>query len=322
MTQDAVHLRPEAIPLTWSELDKSQRRAFRQLLAILNEARADLDKQPLVKKDQKQAWTPWIDESRKVRVALLSGERGTGKTTVLLSLIEAFKEGTLSPPDVPEDLRTAFADLRNRLVWLDLLDMSPLPSSTNLFAAILARIENRLLRRTGAPEDVGPIGSFDDSGLLEPSAIYQSALSQFARLQNDVALAWEGNLRQRAGSLDPSQYAMEVMTAERVRLSMNERLNRTLEALAKEHFQGTTVKDPLFALPIDDFDLNPLQCLDLLNLLRIISVPRLLFIVLGNFEMAELVVTVKLAGEMQELGGSPSGSPSGTASIPMQPSII
>jgi hypothetical protein len=49
-------------------------------------------------------------------------------------------------------------------------------------------------------------------------------------------------------------------------------------------------RNPLFVLPIDDLDLNPTACLAVLNLLRVVSVPRLFTVVLGDLEVAEVVV--------------------------------
>jgi len=66
---------------------------------------------------------------------------------------------------------------------------------------------------------------------------------------------------------------------------------------------GTGICDPLFVLPVDDFDLNPARCLELLQLLRILSVPRLFALVLGNTDQAEMMLAFKIAGEFHRLAG-------------------
>jgi hypothetical protein len=302
MNERPVYLRPEAIPLPWPDLDPVQRHALAKLIAMLKEALDDLAGPPIPARPE---WMPWLDYSRKVRLALLTGERGTGKTTVLLSLLRALDKGELTGRDIPGDITQALTALRPRLICLEPLDMAPLPRPTNLLAAILARVEARLTPAGPPGEHTWASPCQAPTDFLPPTDAYHTALAKFTRLQTDVALAWEGNLATRAGSLDPTQYAMEVMRAEHVRLSLNERLTDVLEAVA-ELLRGTIARDPLFIIPIDDFDLNPLHCLELLDLLRIISVRRLFFILLGDLQLADLVCTIRTAGDMVKLAARPS----------------
>src|SRR5262245_39881816 len=86
------------------------------------------------------------------------------------------------------------------------------------------------------------------------------------------------------------------MRTERARLSLYENLSEVLDRLAR-YESG----NPLFILPIDDFDLNPPVCLGLLQLLRMISVPRLFTFVLGDVDMAEVVLNLKLSSALAEV---------------------
>jgi hypothetical protein len=228
---------------------------------------------------------------RRTRTAFLAGGRGTGKTTVLTSLMRDTESGKHDENQVSTDVQSILR-VRGRIVWLETLDMEPLPRNTNLLAAILIRLEDAA-RRYGASPEVG-----EPRGLLEPSSEYHQALLELQRLQTDVALAWDGNLHERQGQLDPDAYAVEMMRTERARLSLNQRFGDTLHRLAKYVFRRQEIRDPLFVLTVDDFDLNPPNCLDLLRVLRLISVPRLFTIMMGDLEVANNVLALKLSDDL------------------------
>ena len=129
-----------------------------------------------------------------------------------------------------------------------------------------------------------------------PHPDYRNAMLELQRLQANIALAWGGNLAARQGHLDPDSFAVEVIRTERARLSLHNNLEMVLDQLAR-----STSRSPLFILPIDDFDLNPPACLDLLRLLRMISVPRLFTVVLGDVDVAETILSLNLAGSVAQV---------------------
>ena len=301
------HLRVEAGAAQWQECDEAQQQAYLRIAEMIAEAIRDMP--PLDAPPREQ------DAVRRSRSAFVIGGRGTGKTTVLDTLRRDSQPRTrrdekLTPvrPGLDDRGRrrqqewaTQRQDLlqqiRGRVVWLETLDMEPLPPETNLLASILVRLE-------AAAKGFGGEGAAATRkprltrGLIEPSSDYHSALLDLQRLQNDVALAWEGNLRERRGSLDPDAYAVEVMRVETSRLSLNSKFDDTLRKLAQNVFRGRDVDDVLFILPVDDFDLNPPICLDLLRLLRLISIPRLFTIALGDLNVASTVMSLKLSNDL------------------------
>jgi hypothetical protein len=111
-------------------------------------------------------------------------------------------------------------------------------------------------------------------------------------------LAWEGDLRGRRHLLNPDDLALEVMRYEKAHLSLTENLDSVLHQLAALPFTGGTIRNPLFVLPVDDFDLNPPACLDLLRVLRMLALPRLFFLVLGDLDVANVLLNLKLSAEL------------------------
>src|SRR4051812_31645490 len=311
-------LRPEARPLPRRRLNASQQEVFLRILQAMDEARSDLDRAERSSDNGRTSTPPpnllqQTDRFRSSRLIFLSGQRGTGKSTVLISLFDAFlnsydkrfkddgdeseggdkasktnKQEAQTPASQTESL---VQGLRRRIIWLDPLDMEPLPHPTNLLAAILARVDRAVTRFVVSAGD-----SPRPSGLLNLGS-GERALHDLRKLAADAAIAWDGNIQKRAGSLDPDSYAEEVTRVEEARLGINGRLDATLDGLAGELERTREVKNPLFVLPVDDFDLNPVRALDLLHLIRMISSPRLFILVLGDVRMAEVMFNLKKSGE-------------------------
>ncbi len=315
MTEKTYHLRAEAVPFSWAGLTKSQKAAFYDIATILNETIKKL-KPPSEEKDRYEEWkfhqSPFqIDANRSSRMVLLSGERGAGKTSVLISLLYATTQHskwleyypTDNTPDEDktpqyENLPTILEKIKNRIVWLETIDLEALTRTTNLLGSILIRIENAI-SRTNRKNASKPFDFI--TGALERTGPEEDPVAVLQKLKRDIALAWDGNIAERGAHLDPEPYAMEIFEAEEARLRFTDRLGWVLAALAEKFVPKNNIENPLFILPIDDFDLNPERATDLLRLLRMLSVPRLFFMILGKRSLAEVIMSLHRAGKMGEL---------------------
>lgn len=290
-----MQLRPEARPASWEELDRMQRSAFATLIAMLDEAVKRLPRIPARSEDDPSAW---LSNNRTSKTVFVSGQRGSGKTTLLASIIKHTLLNSVPPKDADQKTQERTSSLSQRVVWLEPLDMETMPTAANLLSAILARIDDSVRRFSHGTRDPETEPDYRPRGLLTAGPNYHDALLQLQRLQTDSALAWESNLYARQSQLDADTYAVEVARGERARLWINKKLEDALDALAEDVFRGSGIHSPLFVLPVDDVDLNPLACLELLRLLRMISVPRLFTILLGDVQVADLVLTLKLSNDL------------------------
>ena len=285
-------LRPEANSFSWEELNRSQRDAFSKITQLLADATAKVD---AVKQEtsSRRVARPILDEDRCNRTVMLSGDRGMGKTSLLLTLQRALWEEGKNSKSNWEKSGESFSKIKNRIVWLETLDMETIPAPANLLVAILARIDRSVTQSKA-----------DSKSRTQNSANeLDYVLRDLRGLMTNASLAWDGNIDARAPNLDPDSYASEVLRAEVARLSINSGLDQIMNNIAlTASFQG--VENPIFVLPVDDFDLNPLRCLELLRLLRMISVPRLFSIVLGDAGMAEKVLGLKLTGDLARISSS------------------
>ncbi len=308
--------RPEAQPFNIKHLSKSQNEAMIALLQ--NIAHATNNVPTKEKQEERNPRIITMEDDRPNRIVLLSGGRGSGKTSVLYTLIKAFREvdachspcsrescaksdnpfwnGSDRGGDICSTIKKD--ELQKRVVWLQTLDMETLPSPTNLLAAIFSRIGEAVdrFREFDASMESTSRFRFD----MYPDG--QDTMLEFARLQQDVALAWNGNLEQRAAAVDPDVYAVEVLRTEHSRFKLNKRLSWIMDNIAKK-FLFPDGERSIFILPVDDFDMNPDRCLELIRLLRLISVPRLFTIILGDDKIIRDVVNINVVATLATVRG-------------------
>ena len=132
-------------------------------------------------------------------MAFLQGDRGTGKSTVLLSLVHACMGA-----EAPDFQIAGLEKLRcGRVVFLEPIDMArfPGPAAANLLAQVLARIEDAVqpLVFGATPERGEPDARREPRGMLGRCPEGRDPLLLLQRLQTAVATAWEGNLPDRGG---------------------------------------------------------------------------------------------------------------------------
>jgi hypothetical protein len=132
----AYLLRPEAQPVKWQFMTEHQQKGLKELLDTLQLAVKQLhEPSPM------DGGLPWLAEESLSRLVFIDGKRGTGKTTLMLSLVKLLHDSRADGDflEAPGIVDTA-KELRNRVVILEPLDMEPLPAGTPILSAILARL--------------------------------------------------------------------------------------------------------------------------------------------------------------------------------------
>jgi hypothetical protein len=285
-------LRREAHPFTWSELTGRQRDAVETVAALLLNALEALGRRNDKEKGKE---VEALDLDRRSQLAFIDGERGMGKTSVLLAVQRLLGEESIDK-DALDPVQSLHAQ-RRRFVWLETLDMEPLPRAANLPAAILVRIREKLVSPGfRVPSRAAAFDELDE---------HEQTASDLQELETEAVLAWQGTDPRRAEHTDPTAYASEVVRSEHAGLRLNQRLGKVLNSLARlANAAGAgAAKDPIFIVPVDDFDLAPTRCLELLRIIRMVSTPRLFFLVAGNTRIAEIVLRLESEGDLAKLTG-------------------
>ena len=285
MSNDDYVLRPEAGPVGPALLNRSQREAFSAIVEALAEANRLAGKSV-----ELAGGRGAVQRDRVSRLFFVSGEPGSGKTSLYLTLRaildqqEPFAE-LRKEYEKEFELYKGLSELVDRTRWLECIDLEvAVDEGENLLAAVLVRIFHAIGDSFGASHNC------------------QQALQQLEELANDIGIAWDGNLKARAGSLDPDSYSQEVIRAQGTRLRINERFRTPLETLFEKQCFGLK-PEQLFVLPIDDFYLKPAASLELLRLLSMISVPRLFFLIMGDIKSVEALFFEKALADWTAVAG-------------------
>ncbi len=288
-------LRPEAQAVQYRELDSFQMKAFDRVTGLLSAAvegvPPDVSGAAAAPSGRRPA------TRRTSRNILLQGGRGTGKTTLLLSLMRALDGG---PPDPDDPAEAAGLSRSRRLIWLETLDMEPLAPSTNLLGALLARIESAV-----TPLIFGPDAAPSPVRLIGTEPHSRDVFREIIDLQTRVVSSFGSNLDARAGGLDPDNFAMESRRAERSRLGLPQAFADVLGRLAVEVERTARMPaPPLFVLPVDDLDLNPTGSFPLMELVRAVHSPHLIVIMLADLGVVRTVIELRYQKSFLEAGGA------------------
>lgn len=294
-------LRPEAQPVPWQQLTEHQKIGLKRLVLSLESA---LKKRRYDESAEADGVPPWLVQENFSKLIFVDGKRGTGKTSLLHTLVLLMSTGRSDSQYDGFDALGIAQKIRERVVVLEPLEMEPLPPDTPILSAILARL-NSAAKRLG-------VTGRKQRGLLDSDINENRNYKRFVQLKAQIARALDSNLDDRKGSLDREQYGIEVINQEDDRLQLSNLLSESLhwlsEAIPVSQETGFSIKagQHIFLVPIDDVDLNPDRCLELLRLLRHYSAPQLFFVLMGQFELAEQIVKLRISREYEQAGNPES----------------
>jgi hypothetical protein len=277
---DRYSSRPEARPVPYWKHPKRAKEAIKLIIRALKTTAENVKGPKGIEGD------PSLDTNRASRIFFVSGEPGSGKSTLYLTLRAMLSSnGGATFSEGYRETKT-LNELQGVVRLLDPLDLEVAgDEGENLLAAVLVRLIE-VLDKPGA--------------VLSESC--KGAIKELEELATDIGIAWEGNLKARAGELDPDTYSVEVMRTQRARLRVNDRLNNALNEIANHKCYDCN-PGTLFVLPVDDFYLKPEASLQLLRLLRMISIPRLFFLVMGDINTVEALFIEKSLGDWTAVAG-------------------
>ncbi len=302
-TLDDFQPRPEARPLAWKTLTKDQQHAAKRGCKLLRA----IAKRPWKATEPPTGlglFLPPIDEERVNHVVLLDGNRGSGKTALLVTILDALSRN-LQDDDSHSNANARYRPLQKALnlrgqviVPVGLVDLQPLPRSTNLLLYIVGRFQRVVEAIEQATGHEGARAPWNAVGDDEPKCT-----KRWRDFLRGAAIGWDGNLSGRRANLDPEAYALEVDQAERQRLDMVTSFRRFVDALVEDWSKlrpRSKGKPPLFVLSIDDADMNPVRSVELLDLVRALWHPRVAFLLTGDSALFMEALRGHVLGALRE----------------------
>jgi hypothetical protein len=288
---------PEARAYGWEDLLTPTRQASLELLEWLSAA---CDTSKGLSTDEQLSTS-----------LLLSGARGSGKTTVLLSAELALRDprlfvyGTDAPkklerdeallqgPEHSADRREALfrgtvcktlLRLQPHITWMEPLDLEPLPPRANLLATLLVRVRSALEKTEPGRAGRGTGGRYASS-LLQESA--ESAWGTLDQLVRDASFMWED-----ITSNDSRLRSEMQIRASEIFISFRRRFSEVMEdvsrSLAMPRFGADRDQDVILVLPIDNVDRSVEHLYNIVKLTRMVTSRRLWFVLAAGHQEFQL----------------------------------
>ena len=277
--------RPEAQATTWDDLMPPVKIAVGDLLIRIHGAHGS------VRSKNADKSKSFIQTGN---CFLVYGSRGTGKTTVLLNAKKAVcrKEGdgffaeTKTPnkdskdkdnkvkntPDETkkEKARQNAESLRkDGIIWLDILNLEPIPSEANLLTILLTQVRKALY-------------SHGDKRQREQRSIYEeeanSAQQLLHNLINDTTLMW-----QNITEPDTRNISARQVKAADIYANFPEKFKTAMDKLIEElsDTRGSDSKVSI-VLPIDNIDRSTEHLQSIVKLAQLVSHPNLWLVMAGD----------------------------------------
>lgn len=274
--------RPAAHAMKWDDLMPPVRRAVHDLLVRIRGSEIAREELGKINKNKMEFGNCF----------LVYGTRGTGKSTVLLSAQDAvcrdssfFEEtdyGKARRKKSNKVLKQQENNLKNSaqncgnalkgsLVWLDILDLEPLPTKANLLAALLTRVSNALGSSTCDKTETALTSIFEEGT--------DSARQQLGRLINDATLMWENINEQDTRSIANRQVAAAGIYA-KFRSSFKDAMDKLSQELGRS--RGFSDKGCSILLPIDNIDRSTDHLQSIVKLAQLVSHCRLWLVMAGD----------------------------------------
>jgi hypothetical protein len=309
----------EARAYEWHELTPEQQMAGRRVIQLVSGMLLAGDReQGSITESRRNPIAsifPVIRKNHWNNVILIDGGRGSGKTSLMASLLQYLRASL-------EQRRGNLWD--GRVVPIAFLDLHPLPESAHILLHLVGRLESVVRVLEGSTSswtnvDAPPWKNSDKSEL--------SSRQRWRELFEAV-VAWNSNLERRAGSLDFDFYAWELGREEARRRGISETFRNFVDALWRDASDSedfapwldrgseTSGKGrPFFLIAIDDADLVPNRSVEILDLLRKLWHPNLVFLLTGDSDQFRALLRnyflgvllhplahINRSGEQQDIG--------------------
>jgi hypothetical protein len=277
--ESAIVPRSNARPLRFDELTSEQQSAYTRTLRLL---------------------VGMADESGPAfgnRVVLLDGGRGSGKTTILLTVNESMRANLRGAKERPASASRLVGDARSakeslvddhgaqglfdrhrdvRLIPLELLDLHTLPKGPSILQHIASRITAAVFT-----------GDREPDGLWRtPHSPLSSLRQTLDRFVQAIGQGWDLDPLARSGLSDPETITHQTRTAADAWRRVDELFARVVDDVCDALVDVPRPKSkPLLVLPIDDADMNPERSIELLGIMRALNHQRFAYLLTGHTDL-------------------------------------
>ena len=302
-----THVRREACVLSWDKLTRAQQQVARTtnnlILDMLRRAKLRRPKRP---KNFLEKIGPRLDQERWATSVLIEGRRGTGKTTLMLTLLNAWTWATgRAPGDTEERLKELADEFFTRstlkrpseglVLPLDIIDLHPLPRAAHLPLYLASRLGAMVADLVDPGRFSDPTHGQPAWGPTEPSTLQNA----WERFRDAAAYGWDTQARQVGLTRDDYPYA--VAHDQRERMDLAHRWSEFCDELVRAVIEHLALRQErvLLLVPLDDADMSARHVVQVLHFLRALQHPSVAFLLTGNSEQFELILREHFLGVLR-----------------------
>ena len=280
MTEKRPWRPSETRPLAQDELILEQERLLsrlrRELQGMATRAAKVAAKPPQQPDDFADSWAI-LEPEREPRTMMIDGERGSGKTSLLLTLVQQGRDGQHGELE-----RVRFAPV---------VDLQPLPRGMPLYAWLMQSLQPLAKRVDALATGCGRSGP--------------NMESQLRQLQHAAIAGWDASDHKSSGTLEDWVYAhgqqlQNWWSLEHKWTAFLDKLFAAVDGREKSPPAGW-----ILVVPVDDLDLYAGDGKQVLLALRRLRHRRLVYLLTGEHAQLELSVRQAIAKELNAPGDPP-----------------
>lgn len=275
----------------------------KDILGGINDLLTQIHKRvkPRQRDHERRSVSPWarLEHDRRNDIIMIDGPRGSGKTSLLLTLLAVWD----SSDDVRHD-EYRVSDMRSIVRALHPIDFDPLPPDLPLFNWVIQAFEPLVQRVSGQ----------SPCRFMEPhdhDQMEDSLRGDFLKLQHTAALGWTTGMLTQAVGKDMSEFLLwqneQQGNWQQLPIEWRKFIDRLIKALEK-HSYDLMPKGGIIVLPIDDLDLQVSRTRELLLTLRVLRHERIVYLLTGDIEGTDAVLNADFHRDyLRDLSGISDG---------------
>ena len=309
-------------PIRYEELLKHEQDLIRSANGLLrgiqsqNKEDAEEDAKRTRSSSPKDPWAI-VDHNRRHRVIMISGPRGSGKTSLMLTLLAGWLAAwnkdwnAIADPQNRKNAEDLFEDMASVVRPLQPLDFDPLPPDLPLYGWIVQAFHPLVMRLLNDRQPGARVRSYREMGDSEKERVSpwsdnpKSLREQWQDLYRTAIVGWgTGKLREAFQNdlydlvIDQEQQHFDW---QQLRNNWKKFLDSLFEDLDRRS-PDVFPENGLLVLPIDDGDLQIGRDRELILAIRLLHHPRLVYLLTGDIDNLEYVLYLDVLRSMLQSG--------------------
>lgn len=282
-------------PIPHESLLKDEQQIVVDICDLLMEIKKSVEDRPVAARDRDNSTDSiWGTAVPKLNnVILLDGERGVGKTSLMLTLINALSNPEEWNKEECNDNYSLPGGIDGSVRVMRQIDFDPLPPDLPIYSWIIQAFHPMVTKVINSNPDMS-VNIFEDDSFGEKN---DSIAVQHGKLRQTATVGWTTGLLKNQLGKDAAEILMwqqeQQMDWQHLQKLWHKFIDKLLEQLENsDHCDHLPLpRNCLIVLPIDDLDLQVTRTRELLLALRVLRHNRLVYLLTGDAVNTNLALT-------------------------------